>query len=77
MQLGQKKFSVGLQKSPYQHLGLCILAFDLAHVVAAGGGGVGVGHFFLFLVLCSLFLAVVSALDEIHSSFCLIFSIIF
>ena len=34
-----------MQKFSHQHFGLCILAFDAAHVVAAGFFGVDVCHF--------------------------------
>ena len=36
---------MGMQKFSHQHFGLCILAFDAAHVVAAGFFGVDVCHF--------------------------------
>jgi hypothetical protein len=36
--------TLAMQTPPHHHLRLCILAFDAAHVVTAGGGGVDIGH---------------------------------
>ena len=36
--------TIGIQKPPHHHLRLCIFAFDLAHIVAAGIGIVYVGQ---------------------------------
>ena len=36
--------SIGVQKFSNQHFRLCVLAFDLAHVIAAGFFGMNVCH---------------------------------
>jgi hypothetical protein len=36
--------AMGMEKTPYNHFGLGVLAFDLTHVVASGFWLVNVGH---------------------------------
>ena len=47
--------AIGMQKSSHQHFGLCILAFNAAHIIASSGGIVHICHGIKIAVTNSIF----------------------